>query len=268
MNLRFILTALAIVALAGGCGGDDGRRDAVAAYIDDANAIQKELRVPLAAAARAYADLSRGDADLAEVRPRLARSRQTIRTLERRLVRVQPPPDAKRLHSLLLGLVEAQAEIAYELERLAGFLPRFQQHRTSLRLAERRLRTALDAARRADSSAAALGHYARDVGAVLRGLHALEPPAVIAPAYETQVDTLAKVRRGAAALAKAVRDGDTEVFPARLQRLADATRLTRSLAAQRSHVAAVKLYNRRVSRLSSLAAAVNRERARLQRTLE
>jgi hypothetical protein len=268
VNVRLTLAALAIAALAGGCGGGDGRRDTVAAYIDEANAIQKELRVPLTAAARAYADFSRGDASLAEVRPRLVRSRRTIRTLERRLVRLQPPPDAKRLHSLLLGLVEAQAEIAYELERLAGFLPRFEQHRTSLRLAERQLRTALAAARRADSRAAALGHYARDVGTVLRGLYTLHPPAVLAPAYETQVDTLAKVRRSAAALAKAVRDGDAEVFPARLRRLADATRLTRSLAAQRSHAAAVKLYNRRVSRLSRLAAAVNRERARLQRTLE
>jgi hypothetical protein len=267
VSLRLALGALAIVVLAAGCGGDDDRRDAVAAYIDDANAIQRELRVPITGAARVYADFSSGDADLAEVRPRLARSRSLFRTLERRLARLQPPPDARRLHSLLLGLVGAQAEIAREIEGVAGFVPRFEQHRNPLRSAERRLRTALAASRSADADAAALNRYGRDVGAVLRGLAALQPPAVVAAAYQAQVETLAKVRREAAALAKAIRDGNVEVLPTRFRQLAGAARGSQSLAAQRSHIAAVKLYNRRISTLSRLERAVNRERSRLQREL-
>jgi hypothetical protein len=267
MSLRLALGVVAIVVLAGGCGGNDDRRDAVADYIDDANAIQRELRVPIAGAARVYADFSSGDADLVEVQPRLARSRRLFRRLERRLERLHPPPDARRLHSLLLGLVGAQAEIARDIERVAGFVPRFEQHRNPLRSAERRLRAALAANRRADSDAAALDRYGRDVGAVLRGLAALQPPPVVAAAHQAQVDTLTKVRRGAAALAKAIRDGNVELLPTRFQQLAAAARGSQSLAAQRSHIAAVKLYNRRVSALTGLERAVNRERSRLQRTL-
>lgn len=267
MNLRLSLAAVAIVGLAGGCGGDDGRRDAVAAYIDDANAIQQELRAPLAAATGAYAEFARGDADLAKVRPRLVRASRTMRTLSRRLARLHPPPDAKRLHSLLLELVEAQGEVAREVERLVAFLPRFEQQRTSLRLAERRLRTALATRESRQSQAAALDRYGRDVGAVLRALDPLQPPAVMAAAYQTQVDTLADVRGAAAALAKAVSDGEAEVIPARLRQLLEAARGSQSLAAQRSHVAALKLYNRRLSRLNRLADAIARERSRLQRVL-
>jgi hypothetical protein len=273
VSVRLALAAVAVVALAGGCGGGDdgdgggGGREAVAAYVDDANAIQAELRVPLAAAERAYADFASGDTDLAEVRPRLAESERTIRALGRRLAQLQPPPEAKHLHALLLGLVQAQVELAHEVEGLAAFLPKFEQRLGSLRPAERRLRTALAAARTAESQAAAIDRYGEDVGAVLRGLETLQPPEVMAAAYATQVDTLAKVRRSSVGLAKALRNDDAQVLPARLRQFADAAGGSGSVAAQRSHIEAVKLYNRRVSRLGTLADRVDRERGRLQRTL-
>jgi hypothetical protein len=266
MPVRLAAWALAFLVLAGGCGGGDDGRDAVADYIEEANAIQRELRTPLAVASRAYVDFSSGDADLADTRPRLAESTRLLATLEGRLARLRPPADAQRLHSLLLELVAAQAAVAREVALLAEFLPRFERQHAVLRQAEARLRTAL-AAQRPSSTAAALDDYSRDVAAVFGALRALEPPAVMAAAHRSQLDTLTRVRSSAAALATAVRKGDEADVPARLQQLSDDARRSSSLATQRSHIAAVKLYNERVRSVNELATAVDRERIRLQSAL-
>jgi hypothetical protein len=257
--------AVAIVALAGGCGGDS-RRDAVVAYIDDANEIQRDMAVPLVAARHAYTELSRGDADLTKLRPQLTKAAETMDTLEHRLTALKPPPEAKRLHTLLLRLVETQAGLAHELELLADFVPQFEQRLEPLRAAERRLRTALAAARTAGLQAAAIDRYGRDVGAVLRTLDSVRPPAPMAAQYETQVDTLTNVQHSAEALARALRS-DAKVVPARIQQLAEAARAGTGPVAQRANIAAVKLYNRRISRLDTLAQQITVERGRLERTL-
>ena len=212
MTSRLALATVAIVVLVGGCGGDS-RRDAVVTYIDDANAIQRELRGPLVAARTVYTELSRGDVELADARPRLTKAAQTIETLEQRAEELEPPPEAKRLHTLFLQYLEAQAGLTHEVELLAEFTPRFKQRLGALRAAEQRLRTALAAARTADSQAAAIDRYGRDVGAVLQTLRPLDPPAPMAAAYETEIDMLADVQQAAAALAEALRNNDAEAVP-------------------------------------------------------
>ena len=256
-----------MVVLVGGCGGDS-RRDAVVTYIDDANAIQRELRVPLVAARSVYTELSRGDLELADARPRLTKAAQTIETLEDRVDELEPPPEAKRLHTLFLQYLEAQAGLTNEVELLAEFTPRFEQRLGALRAADRRLRRALAAATTADSQAAAIDRYGRDVGAVLQTLRPLDPPAPMAAAYETEVDMLADVQQAAAALAVALRNDDAEAVPAKILQLAKATRASQSIAAQRSNIAALKVYNQRIGRLGEIADAINVERARLQQSLQ
>lgn len=267
MSSRLALAALALVVLVCGCGGGDDRREAVGDYIDDANAIQRELLAPLGAARRAYADFTRRDADLEQVRPRLTKATRTVETLERRLARLKPPADARRLHTFLLALVEGQAALAHEVELLAAFLPTFQQRLASLHSVERRLRTGLAEARTPDAQAAAIARYVRDVRTVRRTMSGLHPPEAMAPAYETQVETLTNVERGAAALARALKEKDAKVLPTRLRQFVDAARGSRSLASQRANIAAVKAYNRRIAALAKLAERVNLERLRLQKTL-
>jgi hypothetical protein len=264
---RLALATFAIVVFAGGCGGDS-RRDAVVTYIDDANAIQRELRVPLVAARTVYTELSRGDVELADARPRLAKAAQTIETLEHRVEKLEPPPEAKRLHTLFLQYLEAQAGLTNEVELLAEFSPRFKQRLGALPAAERRLRTALATAKTADSQAAAIDRYGRDVGAVLQTLRTLDPPAPMAAAYETEIDTLAGVQHAAAALAEALRNHDAKAVPAKILQLAKATRASQSIAAQRSNIAALKVYNQRIGKLGELAHAITVERARLQQSLQ
>ena len=251
----------------GGCGGDS-RRDAVVTYIDDANAIQHELRVPLAAARTVYTELARGDLELADARPRLTKASQTINTLEHRVEALDPPPEAKRLHTLYVQYLEMQAGLTNEVELLAEFTPRFKQRLGALRTDERRLRTALAAATTADSQAAAIDRYGRDVGQVLQTLRPLDPPAPMAAAYETEIETLADVQQAAAALAEALRNGDAEALPAKILQLAKTTRASQSIAAQRSNIAALKAYNRRIGKLGEIAHAITVERARLQQSLQ
>ena len=98
-------------------------------------------------------------------------------------------------------------------------------------------------------------------------MEGLRPPAPMTPTYEAQVETLVNVRRGAAALARALRDKDAKILPTRLREFAEAARKSRSLAAQRANIAAVKAYNRRIAALGKVADGVSLERLRLQKTL-
>ena len=181
---------------------------------------------------------------------------------------LEPPPEAKRLHTLYVQYLEMQAGLTNEVEQLAEFTPRFKQRLGALRTDERRLRRALAAATTADSQAAAIDRYGRDVGAVLQTLRPLDPPAPMAAAYETEIDTLADVQQAAAALAEALRNDDAEALPAKILQLAKATRASQSIAAQRSNIAALKAYNQRIGKLGEIAHAINVERARLQQSLQ
>ena len=90
----------------------------------------------------------------------------------------------------------------------------------------------------------------------------------MAAAYETEIDMLADVQQAAAALAEALRNNDGNAVPAKILQLAKATRASQSIAAQRSNIAALKVYNRRIGKLGEIAHAINVERARLQRSLQ
>ncbi len=266
MLLRVALAAVAVAVLTAGCGGDSRRED-VAAYIEDVNAVQQRLLVQFTAARRVYTELSRGEAKLADVRPRLTKAAQTMETIERELERLMPPPDAMRLHRRVLEYMRAQITLAHEVESVAEFAPEFEERLGPLGAADRRLRTALAASSRGSSQATAIARYGQDVGAVLSALQTLEAPAPMAAAFRAQVETLTSVRRAAKALAEALREENADALPARILDLAKAARTSQSLAAQKANIAALKLYNERIARLARLADSVTLERARLERTL-
>jgi hypothetical protein len=299
VRLRLAAGAIATVLL-GGCGGGGSndtaaRRQAVTLYVNRVNVIERQMRVPLLEMAKAFRGFSTRPAKLAQVRPRLVRGEQTLRTLDRRLSSLDTPPDAVVLQSLVLQLVGSEVDLAHEVNQLAVFLPRFTVALRPLGPASAKLSAALAAAhvtppklvkptakelkaarasytralaRAAKQQAAALDAYARTASDVARSLRTLDPSPAMAPALGTEIATLARIRSSATALAAALGSGK-QADVARLNRaFAEASRSGNSLSAQRAEIAAVKAYDARVRGVGRLALRVERERARLQQSLK
>ena len=267
--LRLALAAAAICCLAAACGGKStARRDAVAAYILRVDAIEQRLAKPLLDVSKANRDFAGKGATTLAARRELVQAQATIERLAGRLRAVQPPPDAARLHSLLLAFVAREDRIASEIVQLAAFIPPFDAALKPIAPAGAAVRQALVATKvSAAAKADALDRYGAALTPVIARLRALRPPPSSRPVWSAQIATLEGVRTAVAALAAALRANRSADVPALLHRLSEAAVTNRSVAAQRAQIAAVRAYDARITSLNELGSRISDEEARLQRSL-
>jgi hypothetical protein len=265
MLARLTPAALIVLCLlAAGCGGDSRRADAIRAYFGDVNALQARMAQPLVEVSKANQAFARGKSDLSKLQPRLARSEQTFRTMRRKLEAIDPPPEAKAMQALLVELVDRQAGLAHETRLLATFIPAFGAALGPIGPAGTRLRAALGGKGTVAEKAGALELYGAEVTRVLQRLEPLRPPPSSAPVFTAQVTTLGRVRASVAALASALRERRNADVGRLLHRFDVAAVGSRTLAAQRAQIAAVRSYNGRIRALDALAVRIARERVKLQ----
>ena len=286
---------LALLLVAAGCGGHSSqaaKRKAVAQYIERVDAVEQQLRYPLLKIEKTYRNFSTHPGQMKKMAPQFATAEATLHTLQTRLGLIDPPPDARPLRTLLVGLIGAQVELAHELTTLVNFLPAFSAALKPLGPADAQLKKSLAAVavpkpkpvkpsqlkaaqaafRRAVSAAAAgqavaLDTYMREIAKVQSRLRGLRPPPSMAPAYRTQLATLARVRATGTALVGALQKKQYARVAVLDRSFQKAATTSTSLAAQRAQIAAVKAYNARVQAVSKLALRVDAERARLQKSL-
>ena len=254
-----VAAAIALVLGAGGLWSHRSSRDAVNRYIKSVDDVQQQMRLPLTRLLTVYRSFSTHGATRQEQR-QLAEAERTLRTLELRLSALDPPPEAATLHRLLVRLVEQERAVAYEVDQLARFLPRFDAAVAESKKANARLALALAAVRppkahsvrgtpkqiaqaRAAYAAAAtraalaeadaIDAFDRTLARSCVGFARSAPPPVMAPAYRAQ---LVRARgdgdrgRGAGAASFARRIGP--VFALLRQRLSEAARMAGSVASQ------------------------------------
>ena len=297
MRAGVAAAVLVLVLAASGCGGSGGasksaRRKAVTQYIERVDTVEQQLRYPLLKVERTYRVFTTKASTLKGSVPKLAGAEATLHTLQTRLSLIDAPPDAKRLRTLLVRLTAAETELAHELTVLATFLPAYVAALQPLGPADATLKTSLAAvnvpkpkpvakkklkaaraayaravAAASASQAAALEAYLASVAKVQTRLHGLRPPPAFAPAYRTQVSTLAQVRSSGAALVAALGARQFKRVASLDQAFRAAAAASTSLSAQRAQIAAVKAYDARVRAVGSLAQQVDGERARIQKLL-
>ena len=269
MLARAVAFVAIVASVAAACGGDGNeRRNAVDEYVRAANTIQNRLRTQLTAASQATRAFGTKKSDIERARPRLARATLTLTKLERRLSRLDPPPEARRLHRLLLRLVALERGLMDELRRVTVVLPQLDEAARPVAAAGARLQTDLRAARSGGAQAVALDRYRARLAAPLAAVRALDPPPLLQPLQTTQLATLTRLRASAADLAAALRKRREAEVTRLVQRFQAAARTADTTAAQQGRIGAIKAYNERVRRVSTLAARVQRERDRLDRDLD
>jgi outer membrane murein-binding lipoprotein Lpp len=265
MRARLTPAALLVVCLVlAGCGGS-GRKEAISAYIDQVNAVQTRMAKPLQDVSRANRDFAAGKKDPAVVRDHLTRSEQTMKTLRRRLERVRPPADAKKLHALLLELIGREVALTHEVAQMAVFIPAFSLALEPAAPAGKRLKSELNVKGKVAEKAAALEAYRDALGGVLARLRPLHPPPSSEPVFASQVQTLTEVRSAVADLALALREKRNADIGPLLHRFDVAAVGNQTVAAQKAQIAAVRAYNARLHGLDTLTLAIAKERSRLQK---
>jgi len=297
MRAGVAAVVLVLALVVSGCGGSGGasksaRRKAATQYIERVDTVEQQLRYPLLKVEKTYRAFTTKASTLKGSAPKLAAAEATLHTLQTRLSLIDAPPDAKRLRTLLVRLTAAETELAHELTTLAVFLPAYVAGLRPLGPANARLKTSLaaitapkpkpvpkkelkaaraaytqavDAA--AAAQAAALGTYLVSVATVQANLRRLRPPPALAPAFRTQVSTLARVSASGTALVAALRAKRFKQVAPLDRDFRAAAAASSSLSAQRAQIAAVKAYNARVRAVGSLAQQVDGERARIQKLL-
>jgi hypothetical protein len=277
----------------GGSGASKQRKE-VSAYVNQVNAVQKRMGAPLTRVLSAYRDFTSSSRPTENSGPELARAATALTTLDRRLARLEAPPEAKKLRSLLLSLVSKQAALTKEVRLLATFSPRFAQllrragranaalgaalqavavprphrlkgTRAKVLAAERKYQR--DAGLAAKKQADAIDAYDAAIAAVLRALRPLEPPPALEPSFRAQIAALQASRVSGARLATELRQPVRTDVSTLARRFALSSRIAQSTAVQKAQIAAIRRYNARAKAIGTTGTRVQEELARLQRDL-
>lgn len=257
---------------------------ALARYVAQVNAVEKQLAAPLVTVTRTLVQFARqsrrphgalGLAPVGQAEALRATNAQIVR-LRGRLAALPAPAGAQRLRTLLLKLVDRQAALTREMVKLVVFIPGFARAMAPFGPALVALEHVLSIAQ-ARGPAAVAAVYAQKATAlrsfrvaamaILRDLRRLHPPALSQPPYRAQVRALSSMADTAGRLATALGSGSATQARPLLAQFSRAAAGPTSVAAQKAQIASIRAYDAELTSLNRLAQAASRERLRLSKTV-
>jgi DNA-binding XRE family transcriptional regulator len=261
-----VLLALLLGLWLGGVFEDGGqkRRDAVAAYIEDVNAVQKEMAQPIDAVRQTYIRVRSGKVDLAAAAPRLRVAADTLANLRDRVTALEPPADAAVLHKRIVTVDVAQAAFAEDVAALADYLPKLTAEEKKLGAAGTALSKTLKGARDQKLQSTAFSTFSTSVSAISAAIAGLEAPRALEGSRASEENRLRRLGTVSAALGKAITAQDAPRVSALLRTFA-ALAQSGSGGIERASIIA---FNKQASRITDLQVAAEGERSRLDRELD
>ena len=258
------LCVLVLATLASGCGGESDR-DRVEAYLKDANGIQRRSIPAFKRANDVYRKFATGKLPARKAARRIANAERPIRRTRARLARLDPPAETAELHRRLLRVYDLNASLARETTQLARYLPVASAALRPIRRINRRLGAELKGSGDPTAQAEALGRFAARLKAPLVRLRRLRPPPVLRTTDRARLRRLSDTRSLAYRLRSAIVRRDSK----RVARLLLRFRRVTGAGGDDSPFGArdLRAYNQRYLAISRAAGAVQKERARVERSL-
>lgn len=266
-----LATALLVaVVCAAGCGSQEKTaRKEVAAYIQRANAVQQRAAPAVRQAGAVYADQAKGRLAPARQLRQLRQLRGAEAALEgirNELGTFSPPVEARRLHDLLLRVLELDVALTRQTVRLASYAREAPLVLEPLGPAGRRLDRRLKRQDAPKEQAAAIGAYVSTLDRMLRGLGRLEVPSVLRPTHEDQVRRLERTRSLARQLRRAAAAAEAGRLARLLLRFSKAGG-TSALEERKLARRGLATYAAKLRRLESAQQRLVREQIRLNREI-
>jgi hypothetical protein len=255
--LLILVVAAASVAA---CG--TSRRSRVDDYIKSANAIEARAAPEFDRANTAYKRFSKNKLAKSAAAD-VATAERSIRSTRTELAGLHPPPDARRLHRLLLRLFDLNASIAHETTQLAVYLPAATTATGPLTAINKRLQDGLRSTQ-VPKQTQALTRYGSELGGVVAALKRLDPPPLLASVHRDQVTRLESTRSLARELSGAITAQDGP----RVAKLLARFQTLRSQAGRQDLAGrALRAYERRYREIALASQAVQREHNRIELAL-
>lgn len=236
------------------------RRAAASGYIAEVNMTQQVLVVELHRVSKAYRELRLDLRDDPARREAVEAAVTTLSGLRARLAALVAPPEARRLRSAILRLVDIQVALAREVAGMVRYLPTQGTVNRRLTAATKRLLAKLRSTSTARGQRDALAEY-RDVLEEAAGtLRRTESPRVLAPVRAGELARLRRLRGLVARLDQALEAGKPAEVDLLFRRFIQASTDTGTTRARRD---AVLAYNARIAALTSQRSRLAAELRRL-----
>lgn len=239
----------------------DSTRDKVAQYIEQANETGRQFAAQYSGVEAAYRTFATSPGKRpSTAKLRVAAKRLTELRIE--LAAIPAPPKAQTLRRRLIAFYRGQEKVAYELVGVTEYFPKLVTAEQPLKGAADTMRKGVGAAHTPTAQAAALGTYAASIERTAAHIEALDQPALFTQARRLEVARLRKTERSIRDVRAALLANDRTALNIAVRKLSVSNNAS-ALATR----AAVVAYNKHVSQISKLGAAVELERRRLDRTL-
>lgn len=256
-----------LLAGCGSAGGDKARRhDAVDRYFAQLVKAQTSLAADVATLNEAYRHLLTKHMRKRDLRS-VALAEQQLSSVREQIGRITPPPDARAIHENVVRLVDLDLVVARDLRWMTRYLPRLRGALAPLAPASASLGKALKVAHGWQAEQAAFTPYCASLRTAAQRVGTLSAPPEFGPSLAGERSALQRSLQGCAVVQKALARKNTRLLNAGLNTLVGASYgpvAARASAAERS---AILAYNRRLVQIRALAAAIYKQRQRLQNRL-
>jgi len=242
--------------------GPSVRRTLVSAYITRVGRIQVGMSAQVRAIDKEYKAFAHDPGRAASHVGQYERAERTLAVLRERLGQVQPPPDARKLHSLLLRLADDNVLAAQAVAAIAGYIPALTVEQAHLRSAILALQKNVASAKTAKTQAIAFTAYAGETSAAAESVAQLKPPSFFVAARNAELAQLRRLASLASEIAAALDQKHLKVAQKLLGDLGRAEADTSVVKAQRAGALA---YNARLHAMKSLTTQIETERRRLEK---
>lgn len=240
----------------------DTSRDRVARYINRANDTGAAFTKQYRNVSAAYRSLTLAPNAQAEQLGRLRLSASRLTALRIELQQIPAPPRAGRLRLRLIAFYRRQEQVAHELVGIMAYFPELRAAEQALTPAASRLHTLLATAKTPKGQGAVLAAYAEAIVGALHRIEGILPPPLLTAAHTAEVRRLDRTRRSIQGVRRALL-AHSRVQLKRAVKSLGATSAAASVATR----AAILAYNRHITEIRQLGAAVEQERQRLDRSL-
>jgi hypothetical protein len=238
------------------------RRTLVSAYILRVGRIQLGMAAQVRAVDKEYKQFAHDPAGIGKHVQQYRHAERTLAALRDRLSAVEPPREARRLHTLLLELADANVSVAASVTALATYLPQLSREQATLGPAVATLRAEVRKAHTAKTQSAAFATYAATVGAAAGRVARLHPPSFFARARKAEVTQL----RHLSSLATEISDALAHNRLAAAQQLvAELGRAEGDTSVAEAQRAGALAYNARLQRIRAISTQLEKERKRLEK---
>jgi hypothetical protein len=209
-----------------------------------------------------YKRFAHNPASIGKDVPKYRAAERTLAVLRDRLRTVEPPREARHLHTLLLELADANVSVAASVTALAAYLPQLTREQAVLAPAVATLRAQVGKAHTAKKQSVAFATYAAATGAAADRVARLHAPSFFVRARNAEMTQLRSLSSLATQISDALAHKRLTVAQQLVAELGRVEASTSVAEAQRTGAIA---YNARLKRIRSISNQIDKERKRLEK---